>query len=92
MAGSTSESAFHTPQYPDDVIEMTAGACEEPIKESDRTRPGCPSDFLLAETDALASSAGPTERHVTNAGGRGGQGGGRADLRSKTDQVLWMCM
>ena len=40
MAGSARVSALHTPQYPADVVESTAGACGEPKKESDSTRPG----------------------------------------------------
>ena len=82
MAGSARLSTLHTPQYPADVVESTAGACDVPKKESDRTRPGWPSHSLVPI--AKPADMGPTERQVTIEGWRGGQGGGRAARRSKT--------
>jgi hypothetical protein len=78
MAGSARESMFHTPEYPSDVVESTAGACDVPTNESDRTRPGCPSHCLAPPVMA------PAERQVMIDGGRGGQGGARAERRSNT--------
>lgn len=79
MAGSARESMFHTPEYPSDVVESTAGACEVPTNESDRTRPGCPSHCLPPPPVTA-----PAERQVMIDGGRGGQGGARAERRSNT--------
>ena len=87
MAGSARESMFHTPEYPSDVVESTAGACEVPTNESDRTRPGCPSHCLPADEPAPPVIA-PAERQVMIEGGRGGHGGARAERRSNTASGL----